>query len=149
MPMHAKKMDRLWLFYSITLPPLTLSSQSAIRYSPPRIRIPSPSVAVATLAVFGAPCTKQTAAALPEPVLLVLWLFSLLLLQIRSGEFPTSETLRGFFDLIFVTDLLNSPSARVKTLKCLLHLLGARTVSPKAKYAPNCDGFKSRGTPAR
>ncbi|CDI83494.1 hypothetical protein EAH_00039540 [Eimeria acervulina] len=46
---------------------------------------------------------------------------------IRSGEFPASETLRGFFDLIFVTDLLNSPSARVKTLKCLLHLLGART----------------------
>ncbi|CDJ46210.1 hypothetical protein, conserved [Eimeria brunetti] len=47
--------------------------------------------------------------------------------NIRACEFPTSDKFRGVFDLLFVTDLLNSPRARIKTLECLLHLLDART----------------------
>ncbi|CDJ31659.1 uncharacterized protein EMH_0040130 [Eimeria mitis] len=46
---------------------------------------------------------------------------------ISACEFPKSAKFRGAFDLLFVTDLLNSPSARIKTLKCLLLLLGAQT----------------------
>lgn len=46
---------------------------------------------------------------------------------IRACEFPTCDNLRNHFDILFVTDLLNSPSARIKTLQCLLHLLGPKT----------------------
>ncbi|CDI86555.1 hypothetical protein, conserved [Eimeria praecox] len=46
---------------------------------------------------------------------------------IRACKLPAPETLRGVFDLLFVTDLLNSSSARIKTLNCLLLLLGPQT----------------------
>lgn len=144
--MHAKTADPLWLCCSITLLRLTPSSPGVLRYSSPAIKNPSVFTEVSAPAVIGASCAATTIVGLSDPGLLIPLLFLLLPLQIRACEFPTCDNLRNHFDILFVTDLLNSPSARIKTLQCLLHLLGPKTVSPKGAYAPNAHQFLSTGS---
>ena len=51
------------------------------------------------------------------------------MLQVRACRFPIAESQRGKFDLVLVTDHLNTCNARVQILQALIALLDKDTVS--------------------